>query len=69
MRQTTSTPCDGILVAPVAEEGLWGALRELRAAMQGLSARTAFVSAFGSDGRPASQSGRAALLIAGYHLI
>lgn len=72
MEQTISRACDGILVAPVGAEGLWGAFRELRAAMRGLPGpghvRTAFVTAFARDGRPAMDSGHAALLVAGYHI-
>ena len=73
MRQTLNRPCDGILVAPVTDEGLWGALRELRSAMRELPGsgpvHSTFITAFARDGRPASGSGDAVLLVAGYHLV
>ena len=70
-QQTIQRTCDGILLAPVGAEGLWGALRELRAAMRGVRGhgiRTTFVTAFALDGSLAPESGDAALLVAGYHV-
>jgi len=70
-QRTIQRTCDGILLAPVGAEGLWGALRELRAAMRGVPGRgirTTFVTAFARDGSIAAASGDAALLVAGYHV-
>lgn len=61
---------DGLLVAAIREEGVWGALCALRDGMRELAApgpRASFVAAMTEDGRLVSgQHPEARLLVLGY---
>lgn len=64
------TETDGLLVAAIREEGVWGALRALRDGMRALASpapRASFVAAMSEDGRLVSgDHPDARLLVLGY---
>ena len=65
---------DGILLAPIGERGVWGALRSVHQAMaslreNGSSPRTAFVVAMSSDGQIVpGRAADASVFVVGYRL-
>jgi hypothetical protein len=69
-RSPTIPETDGLLVAAIREEGVWGALCALRDGMRGLADRrpqTSFVAAMTEDGRLVEgQNPEARLLVLGY---
>jgi len=69
-RSATIPETDGLLVAAIREEGVWGALCALRDGMRGLADRrpqTSFVAAMTEDGRLVEgQNPEARLLVLGY---
>jgi hypothetical protein len=72
--EVLATPTDGVLLVPIGQRGVWGALRSVHQTMaslreNGSSPRTAFVVAMSADGRIVPGRAReASVFVVGYRL-